>query len=261
MNYIVKVEEGKPVIYGMAGKDGNDAPVYVFEEEEAYDAALAAGMIPVGAVVIKTYDGTEMAGGPFDDALSEESDNAVQNKTLTPIINGIKESRATNDTFGLSKICPVTTTDVTESNGIVLGGFEKNAALAGTLANRIETVYNTIATRKLLYQKTANLVEGDSLVLSSSDYDVLEVFYYFDSVGYVKHFPKGYTFVITHINASYDSTFNSFVSSRTFSYVNETKYNVSKPTLYRFNGTFEKTESWLQISKIYGIKYSQNVVQ
>ncbi len=75
LNYIVKVEEGKPVRYGMAGKA---APVYVFEDEEFFNAAFEAGMIPVGVVVVKTYDGEETAGWTFDDALSEESQNAPQ---------------------------------------------------------------------------------------------------------------------------------------------------------------------------------------
>ena len=113
MNYIVKIVEGKPVIYGMAGKDGKDAPVYVFEDEESFNAAFEAGMIPVGAVVIKTYDGEESAGWTFDDTLSEESENAPQNKVVTihikkqdeeleilsQIANGTYEGRNLADVF------------------------------------------------------------------------------------------------------------------------------------------------------------------
>ncbi len=88
-NFVVKVIDGKPVIFGSAGKD-TGVPCYVFEDEEAYDAAMAEGLVPVGSLIFKTYDGAEMAGGPFDDALSDESENAVQNKVLYSYITGIR---------------------------------------------------------------------------------------------------------------------------------------------------------------------------
>ena len=44
----MKIENGKPVIYGDVGnEDDGTAPVYIFETEEAYDAAVADGLIPV----------------------------------------------------------------------------------------------------------------------------------------------------------------------------------------------------------------------
>ena len=81
-NCIVKIVNGVPVVFGEAGKDDMDSLVYIFEEEEAFNAALDAGLIPVGTLIVKTYDEVEMAGGPFDDALSDESENAVQNKVI-----------------------------------------------------------------------------------------------------------------------------------------------------------------------------------
>lgn len=88
----------------------------------------------------------------FDDYLSLYSSNAPQNRIVTAMLNQIKalaeqnaqliedvkELRARTDTYGLSKICPVDVTDITEANGMVLGGWEKNAAKAGTLANGIQ---------------------------------------------------------------------------------------------------------------------------
>lgn len=145
-NYIVKIEDGKPVIYGDVG-DENDgtAPTYIFETEESYDAALADGLIPVGALIVKTYDAVEMAGGPFDAALSEESENAVQNKIIAAQVARLDEAiadavalRASLTGFGMGKITPVDVTDITEAYGRVLGGFEKNPAFAGSLANKIE---------------------------------------------------------------------------------------------------------------------------
>ena len=81
-NCIVKIINGVPVVFGETGKDNMDSLVYIFEEEEAFNAALDAGLIPVGTLIVKTYDEVEMAGGPFDDALSDESENAVQNKVI-----------------------------------------------------------------------------------------------------------------------------------------------------------------------------------
>lgn len=141
-NYIVKIENGKPVIYGDVGnEDDGTAPVYIFETEEAYDAAVADGLIPVGSLVVKTYDAVEMAGGPFDAALSTESENAVQNKIIAAQVARLDQAiadavalRASLTGFGMGKITPVDVTDITEADGRVLGGFEKNPAVAGSLA-------------------------------------------------------------------------------------------------------------------------------
>lgn len=130
-NCIVKIINGVPTVFGEAGKDDMDSLVYIFEEEEAFDAALAAGLIPVGTLIVKTYDEVEMAGGPFDDALSTESENAPQNKVVANALS-VKSSLTE---YGMSKICPVETNDATESNGLVLGAVEKNALVEGTLAH------------------------------------------------------------------------------------------------------------------------------
>lgn len=91
-NCIVKIVNGVPVVFGEAGKDDMDSLVYIFEEEEAFNAALDAGLIPVGTLIVKTYDEVEMAGGPFDDALSDESENAVQNKVIKAEFDNMKQS-------------------------------------------------------------------------------------------------------------------------------------------------------------------------
>lgn len=82
---------------------------------------------------------------PLDDFLSTVSSNAVMNWVLTNALNRLEqlenETRALRSTlteFGLSKICTVDVTDVTEDNGIVLGAKEKNAAIDGTIANEIK---------------------------------------------------------------------------------------------------------------------------
>lgn len=144
MNYTVRIVNGKPVVFGIAGKEDNGAPVYVFEEEEAFEAALAEGMIPVGSIVIKTYDAVEMAGGPFDAELSNESENAPQNKAVKEAVDRLDQSiadalalRASLTGFGFAKICPANLLDATEDSGMVLGAFEKNAAVAGSLADVI----------------------------------------------------------------------------------------------------------------------------
>ena len=90
----------------------------------------------------------------IDDYPSLVSSNAVQNRIITTAINQIRtlaeqnaqiieqiqDLRSTLETFGMSKICPVETTDVTENNGIVLGAVEKNASIEGTLASSISAL-------------------------------------------------------------------------------------------------------------------------
>lgn len=162
LNYIVKIKNGKPVIYGTAGKENDGAPVYVFQEKEAFDAALAEGLIPVGALIVKTYDEIEMAGGPFDDALSDESENAVQNKIISAEVERLDQSiadalalRASLTGFGLGKVCPVGLTDATEANGLLLGAFEKNASIEGSISNEIKE--NTENIQKIPAQIKSNL--------------------------------------------------------------------------------------------------------
>lgn len=167
-NYIVKIENGKPVIYGDVGnEDDGTAPVYIFETEEAYDAAVAEGLVPVGSLVVKTYDAVEMAGGPFDPALSPESENAPQNKVVDAAVARLDQAiadavalRASLTGFGMGKITPVDVTDITEADGRVLGGFEKNPAVAGSLANLLENLSGRLKllTSTVLYfdQNTEN---------------------------------------------------------------------------------------------------------
>lgn len=100
-NCIVKIINGVPTVFGEAGKDDMDSLVYIFEEEETFNAALDAGLIPVGTLIVKTYDEVEMAGGPFDDALSDESENAVQNKVLTKELE--KKANGAGITFSIEE--------------------------------------------------------------------------------------------------------------------------------------------------------------
>lgn len=142
---IAKVINGEIQLFATEGEKNEGAPVYVFETKEDFDAAVEGNLIPIGAIIVKTYDGTEMAGGPFDGELSDESDNAVQNKVLKAKLDLLDQAvadvlalRAGLETFGLSKICPAGATDATEANGMVLGAFEKNASKTGTMMNIIE---------------------------------------------------------------------------------------------------------------------------
>lgn len=84
---------------------------------------------------------------PLDDFLSTVSSNAVMNRVLTNALNRLEqlenETRALRSTlteFGLSKICPVDVTDVTEDNGMVLGAKEKNPSIEGTLSNFLNKI-------------------------------------------------------------------------------------------------------------------------
>ena len=53
-------------------------------------------------------------------------------------ISDLKQTIATPDTYGLSKITDAT--DVTENNGLVLGAVQNNASVPGTLANKIQSI-------------------------------------------------------------------------------------------------------------------------
>lgn len=99
MNLIAKIINGKPVIFGTTGEPNEGSPVYIYTDKEEFDAAFAAGDIPDGALVIKTYDAAEAAGGPFDSELSKESNNAVQNKAITAELD--KKANGPGITFSI----------------------------------------------------------------------------------------------------------------------------------------------------------------
>lgn len=123
--------------------------------QEEMDEQLASGDLEPGSVVFLTgeAEGTNGLAIIVDKELNENSVHAIRNSAVAKAINAanaliaenqrlIAETqalRATLDSFGLSKICPVDVTDVTEANGMVLGAWEKNASLEGTLGNIILT--------------------------------------------------------------------------------------------------------------------------
>lgn len=154
---VVKIVDGKPVVYGESGKEENEAVgVYIFEEKETFDAAIADHLIPVGALIVKTYDAIEMAGGPFDAELSTESENAPQNKAVANALS----VKASQTEYGMAKICPVDVTDVTEDNGLVLGAKEKNSTVDGTLANKISSLISSLQPVRYDF-KASDIVNGE----------------------------------------------------------------------------------------------------
>lgn len=126
--------------------------------QEEMDEQLASGDLEPGSVVFLTgeAEGTNGLAIIVDKELNENSVHAIRNSAVAKAINAanaliaenqrlIAETqalRATLDSFGLSKICPVDVTDVTEANGMVLGAWEKNASLEGTLGNKIKLLEN-----------------------------------------------------------------------------------------------------------------------
>lgn len=122
---------------------------------------IASGEITEGMIgyIEGTPDNPEDPDHPsgmliqIDDYPSLVSSNAVQNRIITAELNLIKELveqnkqlieetkalRSSIETFGLSKICPVGATDVTENNGMVLGAWEKNPTVEGTIGNLLNT--------------------------------------------------------------------------------------------------------------------------
>lgn len=118
---------------------------------------IASGEITEGMIgyIEGTPDNPEDPDHPnsmlihIDDYLSLISSNAVQNKIITAELNLIKELveqnkqlieetkalRSSVEAFGLSKICPIGVTDVAEANSMVLGAWEKNASVNGSISN------------------------------------------------------------------------------------------------------------------------------
>ena len=79
--------------------------------------------------------------GQADDKLSLESTRPPTNRAVTEALQVIDhdieqllELRASLTGYGFGKICPVNATDVTQDDGLVCGGFEKNPAVVGSLA-------------------------------------------------------------------------------------------------------------------------------
>lgn len=123
--------------------------------QEEMDEQLASGDLEPGSVVFLTgeAEGTNGLAIIVDKELNENSVHAIRNSAVAKAINAanaliaenqrlIAETqalRSTLDSFGLSKICPVDVTDVTEANGMVLGAWEKNASVSGTIGNLISS--------------------------------------------------------------------------------------------------------------------------
>lgn len=174
-DYVKKTDLSRPPTETEAGKPGVNFPdgktIQIDENgmltgtpldfmgtwKELQDG-IASGEITEGMIgyIEGTPDNPEDPDHPnsilihIDDYLSLVSSNAVQNRIITAALNQIKQLaeqntqiieetkalRASIEAFGLSKICPVDTTDVTEANnGLVLGAIEKNASLSGSLSN------------------------------------------------------------------------------------------------------------------------------
>ena len=134
--------------------------------QEEMDEQLASGDLEPGSVVFLTgeAEGTNGLAIIVDKELNENSVHAIRNSAVAKAINAanaliaenqrlIAETqalRATLDSFGLSKICPVDVTDVTEANGMVLGAWEKNASVEGSLANGINKISKNLGIIKNL---------------------------------------------------------------------------------------------------------------
>lgn len=121
--------------------------------KEEVEEAIQAGEIEEGEFVSITDDYEEGSGGGgniiVDDELSEESENPVQNKViaekiaeLNQAIEDAKALRASLEAYGMVKLS--NSSAVTENVGLALPASEKNASIAGTLANQISIANSNI---------------------------------------------------------------------------------------------------------------------
>lgn len=170
--YVKKTDLAKAPTETAAGKAGISYPdgKTIFSDEngmltgatagkelaqEELEEQIANGDLEAGDVVYLTGKsaGTNGLLIIVDKELNENSVHAIRNSAVTKAVNAanaliaenqrlIAETqalRATLEGFGLGKICPVGVTDVTEDNGMVLGAFEKNASVSGTIGNLISS--------------------------------------------------------------------------------------------------------------------------
>lgn len=156
--------------------------------QEEMDEQLASGDLEPGSVVFLTgeAEGTNGLAIIVDKELNENSVHAIRNSAVAKVINAanaliaenqrlIAEAqalRATLDSFGLSKICPVDVTDVTEANGMVLGAWEKNASVEGSLANNI--IKSTINTHFIRIEANCSGT-NDNVYVSDALYEIPDV--------------------------------------------------------------------------------------
>lgn len=167
----------------------------------------------------------------------------------------LKQSRATDRDYGLAKIS--NERSVTETNsGIALSAVQNNASTEGSLRNEIEKLNKKIE-RKLIYEKSGAIQENEILNLSSNDYDVLEVHHWFEpGLTRACFFLKGNNIVLDYVGVSQNAAM-AFTASRAYIMQSDTSYKANIATLLRHGGTAtEKSTAWLNISKIYGIKYN-----
>lgn len=127
-------------------------------KQEEMNDQLTSGELETGNVVYLTgpAEGTDGLVVKVDAELNADSVHAIRNSAVTNAINAanaliaenqrlIAETqalRSTLESFGLSKICPVGVTDATEANGIVLGAWEKNPSVDGSLASEVRKIAN-----------------------------------------------------------------------------------------------------------------------
>lgn len=204
-DYVKKTDLSKAPTETEAGKPGISYPdgKTIFADEngmltgatsgkeltqEEMDEQLASGDLEPGSVVFLTgeAEGTNGLAIIVDKELNENSVHAIRNSAVAKAINAanaliaenqrlIAETqalRATLDSFGLSKICPVDVTDVTEANGMVLGAWEKNASVEGSLANNI--IKSTINTHFIRIEANCSGT-NDNVYVSDALYEIPDV--------------------------------------------------------------------------------------
>ncbi len=169
-----ETDPGKPGIVMPDGKtiqigpDGllTGTPLDFMGTWKELQEGLASGEVADGMIgyIEGSLDDTEDPDHPnnmlikIDDYLSLVSSNAVQNRIITAALNKVKELaeqnaqiieetralRASIETFGLAKECPVDLVDATVANSMFLGAQEKNPAVAGSLSCSIENIKQDI---------------------------------------------------------------------------------------------------------------------
>ena len=143
MSMIGKVENGEFVPYATMGEKQLGVPLFVFDTEADWQAEYDAGKVPDGSVIVLLEDNSDPVYGTVDAELSETSENPVQNKAVTAGINAVKAMRGSETEYGMVKLSAAS--DVTGSTGLAVPASELNAAVEGTLANKIEETKGIIS--------------------------------------------------------------------------------------------------------------------
>lgn len=130
--------DGKTILMDENGIISGSSLDFVGTEEELDQKMQEENM--EGTTVFLKGVNMVVPGTTIDSALSETSENPVQNKVINQEFENVKAMRGSDTEYGMVKL--TNATDITDSTGLAVPASELNAAVEGTLANEINLLKN-----------------------------------------------------------------------------------------------------------------------